>query len=103
MKALSGGLIIKAATAFAFLRQYDNGVPILGMEKESQLDQFVAMEKNPPALDEQMKKMIAHDWNELSGTLCRAAVTVCPVRREYRFLPQPEWVCCFAGCPISNL
>jgi uncharacterized protein len=72
MKALSSGLITNAATTFTFLRQYDNVVPIWGMEKESQLDQFVAMEKNPPALDEQMKKMIAHDRNELSRTFCRA-------------------------------
>ncbi len=72
MKALSGGLITNAASAFAFLRQYDNVVPIWGMEKEVQLDQFVAMEKNPPPLDDSMMKMIAHDRNELSGTFCRA-------------------------------
>ena len=52
MKALSGGLITNAASAFAFLRQYDNAVPIWGIEMESQLNEFIAMENNPPILDE---------------------------------------------------
>jgi aryl-alcohol dehydrogenase-like predicted oxidoreductase len=72
MKALSGGLITNAATTFAFLRQYDNVVPIWGIEKENQLDQFIVMEKNPPLLDEAMMKMIENDRKELSGTFCRA-------------------------------
>lgn len=72
MKALSGGLITNAASAFAFLRQYDNVVPIWGIEKEPQLDQFIAMEKNPPLLDDTMLKMITNDRQELSGTFCRA-------------------------------
>ncbi len=72
MKALSGGLITNAASTFAFLRQYDNVVPIWGIEKEAQLDQFIAMEKNPPLLDESMMEMIKNDRKDLSGTFCRA-------------------------------
>lgn len=45
MKALSGGLITNAATTFAFLRQYDNVLPIWGIQRESELDQFIAFEK----------------------------------------------------------
>lgn len=72
MKALSGGLITNAASTFSFLRQYDNVVPIWGIEKEAQLDQFIAMEKNPPLLDESMMETILNDRKELSGTFCRA-------------------------------
>jgi len=72
MKALAGGLITNAASTFAFLRQYGYGVPIWGIETESQLDQFITMEKNPPLLDEQMRKMIDEDRASLGGTFCRA-------------------------------
>ncbi len=72
MKALSGGLITNAASTFAFLRQYDNVAPIWGIEKEAQLDQFIAMEKNPPLLDEPMMEIIQNDRKDLSGTFCRA-------------------------------
>ena len=43
-----------AATTFAFLRQYDNLVPIWGIQKLNELDEFIAFEKNPPILDEAM-------------------------------------------------
>ena len=81
MKALSGGLITNAASAFAFLRRYDNAVPIWGIEMESQLNEFVAMEKNPPALDEKMWATIVRDRAELASTFCRACgyCLPCPV------------------------
>lgn len=72
MKALAGGLLTNAAVAFAFLRQYDNLVPIWGIEKVSQLEEFLGFEKNPPLLDEKMRQVIAADRKELSGSFCRA-------------------------------
>jgi len=71
MKGLSGGLITKAATTFAFLRQYDNVVPIWGIQKASELEEFIALEANPPVLDEAMWNMIQHDRTELAGDFCR--------------------------------
>ena len=35
MKGLSGGLITNAATTFSFIKQYDNVVPIWGIQRES--------------------------------------------------------------------
>lgn len=81
MKALSGGLITNAASAFAFLRQYDNVVPIWGIELESQLDEFLAFEQQPPVLDDAMRQSIERDRTELSGGFCRACgyCLPCPV------------------------
>ena len=81
MKALSGGLITNAASAFAFLRQYDNVVPIWGIELESQLDEFLAFEQQPPVLDDAMRQSIERDRKELSGGFCRACgyCLPCPV------------------------
>ncbi len=71
MKGLSGGLITNAATTFTFLRQYDNLVPIWGIQRISELDEFIALEKNPPVLDEAMWKIIRQDRIELAGDFCR--------------------------------
>ena len=72
MKGLSGGLITKAASAFAFLRQFDNVVPIWGVQEMSQLEEFLGYEQNPPALDAAMWQVIHQDRAELAGEFCRA-------------------------------
>ncbi len=71
MKALSGGLITNAASAFAFLRQFDNVLPIWGVQRERELDEFLSFEKNPPVLDEKMWSIIEKDRKELAGSFCR--------------------------------
>jgi predicted aldo/keto reductase-like oxidoreductase len=71
MKALSGGLITNAATSFAFLRQYENVLPIWGIQNERELDEFLAFEETSPVLDEAMWGLIRKDRMELSGLFCR--------------------------------
>lgn len=84
MKGLSGGLITNAASTFAFLRQFDNLVPIWGIQKISELDEFIELEKNPPVLDEAMWKIIQKDRTELAGDFCRGCgyCMPCPVGIE---------------------
>jgi predicted aldo/keto reductase-like oxidoreductase len=72
MKALSGGLITNAAATFAFLRQYDNVVPIWGVQRPAELEEILALEANPPALDDAMWAQIEKDRRELAGDFCRA-------------------------------
>lgn len=81
MKALSGGLITKAVSAFAFLRQYPNIVPIWGIEQEWQLDEFISFEENPPSLNAEITEIIERDRTELAGSFCRgcAYCMPCPV------------------------
>jgi uncharacterized protein len=81
MKALSGGLLTNIPSAFAFLRQYPNLLPIWGMQRETELVEFVRLEKNPPALDDTMKAIIAQDRIELAGSFCRGCgyCLPCPV------------------------
>ena len=71
MKGLSGGLITNAATTFSFMKQYPFVVPIWGIQRERELDEFLEMEKNPPAYDEEMKALIEKDRRELLGNFCR--------------------------------
>jgi len=71
MKSLSGGLITDSAAAYAFLVQFDNLIPIWGIQRESELDEFLSYQENPPSLDDRAKQVIAKDKEELSGEFCR--------------------------------
>jgi predicted aldo/keto reductase-like oxidoreductase len=71
MKALSGGLITNSSMAYAYLSQFDHVVPIWGVQRENELDEFLSYIDNPPQLTEEMKGKIEHDKKELSGGFCR--------------------------------
>lgn len=84
MKALSGGLITDSAAAYAFAAQYDNVLPIWGIQRERELDEFISYIDNPPAMTGELKALIAHDREELSGDFCRGCgyCMPCPVGIE---------------------
>ncbi len=71
MKALSGGLITNSAAAFAYLDQFDHVLPIWGIQREKELDEFLSYAVQPPILDEELKKVIEKDRNELAKDFCR--------------------------------
>ncbi len=84
MKALSGGLITNSAAAYAFLAQYDNVLPIWGVQRERELDEFLSYIDNPPEMNEELAALIAHDREELLGDFCRGCgyCMPCPVGIE---------------------
>ena len=71
MKALSGGLITDAKAAYAYLAQFDHVAPIWGIQKESELDEFLSFQENTPILTAAIKSKIEQDREELSGNFCR--------------------------------
>ena len=71
MKALSGGLINNSRAAYAFEAQYENVLPIWGVQREKELDEFISYIENPPKMDEEIKTLIEHDRKELIGEFCR--------------------------------
>ena len=84
MKALSGGLINNSKAAYAYLSQYDNVLPIWGVQREHELDEFLSYIPNPPAMDEEITALIAKDRAMLSGEFCRGCgyCMPCPVDIE---------------------
>ncbi|MBR4607436.1 MAG: aldo/keto reductase [Lachnospiraceae bacterium] len=84
MKALSGGLITNAKAAYAYLAQFDNVLPIWGIQRERELDEFLAFMTNPPVMDEEIKTIIEKDRGELLGEFCRGCgyCMPCPVGIE---------------------
>lgn len=73
MKGLSGGLISNSACAYAFMNQpqFAHVAPIWGMQREQELDEFLAHGECPPVLDEELQAIIEHDVKQLSGDFCR--------------------------------
>lgn len=71
MKALSGGLITNSAAAYAFLAQFDNVLPIWGVQRENELDEFLSYIANPPCMNAELEHFIAKEREELSGDFCR--------------------------------
>ncbi len=84
MKALSGGLINDSATAYAYLARFENIAPIWGIQKESELDEFLVYQETPPVLTEKMLQKIQLDKEQLSGDFCRGCgyCMPCPVGIE---------------------
>lgn len=81
MKALSGGLLTNAKAACAWLLQYENVLPIWGVQKKEELDEFLLYMNSVPLMDESTKALIEKDRKELSGSFCRACgyCMPCPV------------------------
>nr|WP_192926531.1 aldo/keto reductase [Bittarella massiliensis (ex Durand et al. 2017)] len=71
MKALSGGLIQNSAAAYAFLAQFEGVLPIWGVQRMAELEEFLAYGENPPALTEELQALIERDKLQLAGDFCR--------------------------------
>ena len=71
MKALSGGLITNATAAYAFMSQYPNALPIWGIQREKELNEFLQMMSRPPRMTEEIAALIEKDRQMLSGSFCR--------------------------------
>lgn len=82
MKALSGGLITNSAAAYAYLDQYPNVLPIWGVQRESELDEFLSYINCPPALTQELKDVIDRDRSELVGDFCRGCGYCLPCPAE---------------------
>ena len=80
MKALAGGLITRSDVAYAFLAQYTVS-PIWGIQRESELREFLEYNNNPPTLTDDMLEFIKREREELSGEFCRGCgyCMPCPV------------------------
>lgn len=82
MKVLSGGLLANNPPAcFAFIHQFGNVLPLWGVQTLDQLEDFLALEADPPGLTPQIQAAIAKDRAELDKAFCRGCgyCLPCPV------------------------
>jgi predicted aldo/keto reductase-like oxidoreductase len=84
MKALSGGLITNSAAAYAYFLPYDNVLPIWGIQRESELDEFLRYVQEPPVCTPELLAVMEKDRTELSGDFCRGCGYCLPCPAEIR-------------------
>lgn len=81
MKALAGGTINNSSAAYAYMLQFDNVLPIWGIQREGELEEWLAFMEQVPELDGEMQDFIAREQRELAGEFCRGCgyCMPCPV------------------------
>ena len=71
MKGLAGGLITRSDAAMAFMSQYDNCLPIWGIQRMSELEEWLAFMDETPSMTDEMAAFIEKEKEELAGDFCR--------------------------------
>lgn len=86
MKGLAGGLLTNVRACQAFMNQFDNVVPIWGIQELEQLEQWLKIAEEDPKMDEEIKAFIEKERKELSGSFCRSCgyCMPCPMGIEIR-------------------
>ena len=104
MKGMAGGLIRDGLTASAWMAEQEGVVPIWGVQRESELDQFLQCIREGAELTEERRAMIVRDRAELRGGFCRGCgyCMPCPAGIEInncarmslmlRRAPTAEWL-----------
>ena len=71
MKALAGGLITNSSAAMAYIQQFDNALPIWGIQRESELEEWLSYMDDCPTMTEEISAFIEGERRALSGDFCR--------------------------------
>lgn len=70
MKAMGGGLLKNAKASFAYMNQFDNVLPIWGIQHMSELEEFLSFPSDL-LVDDVLKADIEEDKKELGDNFCR--------------------------------
>ena len=71
MKGLAGGLLTNPAACHAFMAQYDNVVPIWGVQFPEELAQWLQAAEEDRPMDDELRAVIDADRRVLVGAFCR--------------------------------
>ena len=71
MKGLAGGLITNSKAAMAFVGQFEGAVPIWGIQRELELDEWLSYMEETPEMTEELASFIKKEQDELKGEFCR--------------------------------
>ena len=71
MKGLAGGLINNSKAATAYMLMYDNVLPIWGIQKMSELEEWLSFMDNEPVMDDSFREFIKQEQSSLMGEFCR--------------------------------
>jgi aryl-alcohol dehydrogenase-like predicted oxidoreductase/ferredoxin len=122
MKGLGGGLIRNVAATFAYTRRFDNVLPLWGIQRMEELEEFLALDAAPPVWDSRMEHAVTEEKNALGPSFCRgcgyclpcpagieiptvARLTLLLGRSPWQRFVTPEWrekIAATAQCTHCN-
>ena len=71
MKGLAGGLLTNSKACMSYMLQFDNVLPIWGIQREKELEEWLSFMNNTPEMDEETAAFIEKERQELTGEFCR--------------------------------
>ncbi len=71
MKSLAGGLITDSRVAMAFMTTQPNVLPIWGIQRMHELEEWLSYMDETPAMTEEIAAFIEKERAELAGSFCR--------------------------------
>ena len=71
MKGLAGGLLTNSKLCYWFACQHEAALPLWGIQRETELAEFLSYQDNMPEMDDAMKADYETDLKELAGDFCR--------------------------------
>ena len=71
MKGLAGGLIHRSEAAMAYIGQFGNVLPIWGIQRETELKEWLSYMRETPGMTEELSEYISRERQEISGEFCR--------------------------------
>jgi predicted aldo/keto reductase-like oxidoreductase len=71
MKGLAGGLLTNTRACFAYMAQFDNVIPIWGIQRDSELEAWLRFMDEPAAMDDELRRFIEADKQSMDGDFCR--------------------------------
>ena len=72
MKSMAGGLITRSDAAMAYVSQFDHVMPIWGVQRMRELEEFLSYMDNTPVMTDEIRAFIKKEQEELSGDFCRS-------------------------------
>ena len=82
MKGLAGGLLNNPAACFAFMSQFDNVIPIWGIQREEELEDWLKFMDEPAVMTNEIRNIIAKDKELLDHDFCRGCGYCMPCPKE---------------------
>ena len=71
MKALAGGLIHDSKAAMGYISQFDNVLPIWGVQRMEELLEWLAFMEETPEYTEEIREYVEKEREDLAGEFCR--------------------------------
>ena len=84
MKGLAGGLITRSEAAMAFMTQFENVLPIWGIQKMSELEEWLSYFEHTPEMSEEIRAFIESEKESLAGDFCRGCGYCMPCPKDIK-------------------